>query len=410
MADTSSLSVEAARAAILSHVPTIRPTEHVALADALGRTLATDLAAMLTQPPTAVSAMDGYAVRSADVAGPSVTLRIIGESAAGGGFPSSIGAGECVRIFTGAPVPEGADAVLVQEEARVEGGSVRPLRRVDRGRFVRPKGLDFAQGDCLLAKGKRLGPADIALAAAMNHAEVPVFRRPRIGILASGDELAPPGEAKSPGKIASSNSYAIRALVQASGGEPLDLGIVGDDLGALEGRIEQAKAAAADVLVTLGGASVGDRDLVKAALARKGMELAFWRVAMRPGRPLIHGRLGSMLILGLPGNPVSAIVASVVFLMPLVRALCGDPGAALLPSEPAVLGSALPANDSRKDFLRASLTTSEMGLPIATPFEQQDSSLLRILAMADCFLIREPHAPAAEAGDPCRILRLRGRI
>jgi len=245
---------------------------------------------------------------------------------------------------------------------------------------------------------------------AMNHADVPVFRRARIGILASGDELAPPGEAKNPGKIASSNSYAIRALVQASGGEPLDLGIVGDDLSALEGGIERAKAAAADVLVTLGGASVGDRDLVRAGLARKGMELEFWRVAMRPGRPLIHGRLGSMLILGLPGNPVSAIVAGIVFLMPLVRALCGDPDAALLPSEPALLGSALPANDGRKDFLRASLTTSEVGLPFATPFEQQDSSLLRVLAMADCLLIREPHAPTAEAGDPCRILRLPGRI
>lgn len=409
MPETPSLSVEAASAAILSKVPADHPTERVALADALGRTLAIDLSALLTQPPTAVSAMDGYAVRAADIASSSVALRMIGESAAGAGFPGSLGPGQCVRIFTGAPVPVGADAVLVQEEARVEDGLVRPVRRVDPGCFVRPKGLDFTQGDRLLLAGRRLGPVDIALAAAMNHSEVPVIRRPRVGILASGDELAPPGEEKKMGEIASSNSFAIGALVRAAGGERLDLGIVRDDVSALEAGIERAEAAAADILVTLGGASGGDRDFVRAALARKGMELDFWRIAMRPGRPLIHGRLGSMLILGLPGNPVSAIVTGIVFLMPLVRALCGDHGAGLLPSEAAILGSALRANDSRKDFLRATLTTSETGLPIATPFEHQDSSLLRLLAMADCLLVREPHASAAEAGDPCRILRIPGR-
>ncbi len=409
MAETRSLSVADARAAILSKVRATRPTEHVALSDALGRTLATDLSALLTLPPTAVSAMDGYAVRSVDLADSSAKLKIIGVSAAGSGFPGALAPGECARIFTGAPVPDGADAVLVQEDARVENGFVIPAVRVAPGCFVRPKGLDFAQGDRLLSAGTRLGPADIALAAAMNHAEVLVFRRPRVGVLASGDELAPPGGAKAAGKIASSNSYAIGALVRCAGGEPLDLGIVADDVGALETGIERAQAAAADVLVTLGGASVGDRDLVKAALARKGMELEFWRIAMRPGRPLIHGRLGDMMILGLPGNPVSAMVAGIVFLVPLVRALCGDPAAHLLASEPAVLGAALPANDGRKDFLRAALTMREADLPIATAFDQQDSSLLRVLAMANCLLIREPHAPAAEAGAPCRILRLPGR-
>jgi molybdopterin molybdotransferase len=409
MAETQSLSVEAARVAILSKVCATRPIEHVALADALGRTLACDLSALLTLPPTAVSAMDGYAVRSADLADSSAKLKIVGVSAAGSGFPGSLAPGECARIFTGAPFPLGADAVLVQEDAHVENGFVIPAVRVAPGCFVRPEGLDFEQGDRLLEEGTRLGPADIALAAAMNYAEMPVVRYPKVAILASGDELSPPGGAKPPGKIASSNSYAIGALVQVAGGEPLDLGIVGDDVAALEAGISRAEAAGADVLVTLGGASVGDRDLVKAALARKGMELEFWRIAMRPGRPLIHGRLGSMMILGLPGNPVSAIVAGVVFLIPLIRALCGDPTAHLLPSEPAVLGAALRANDGRKDFLRATLTMCEAGLPIATPFDQQDSSLLRVLAMADCLLIREPHAPAAEAGAPCRILRLPGR-
>ncbi len=407
MTETQSLSVEAARAAILSKVLTARPMEPVALADALGRTLAHDLTALLTQPPTTVSAMDGYALRTADLSSPSVELKIVGVSAAGSTDTASLGPGECARIFTGAPVPHGADAVLVQEEARVENGFVIPATRVAPGSFVRPKGFDFAQGDRLLEKGTRLGPTHIALAAAMNHAEVPVAKPPRIALLASGDELAPPGGAKAAGKIVSSNSYAIGALVRTAGGEPLDLGIVGDDAGALEAGIELAEAVAADVLVTLGGASVGDRDLVRAALARKGMELEFWRVAMRPGRPLIHGRLGAMTILGLPGNPVSAMVAGVVFLVPLVRALCGDPTAHAFPSEPAVLGAALRANDGRKDFLRAKLTTREADLPIATAFERQDSSLLRVLATADCLLIREPHAPAAEAGDPCRILRLR---
>lgn len=406
MTEAVSLSVEAAREAILSKVPAERPTERVGLAVALGRTLASDLSAQLTHPPTAVSAMDGYAIRSADIVDPPVELRIIGESAAGNGFSGSLGRGECVRIFTGAPVPEGADAVLLQEEARVEEGFVIPARRVTSGCFIRPKGLDFELGERLLLAGTRLGPVEIALAAAMNHGEVRVAKRPRVAILASGDELALPGGTIDPGKIASSNSYAIGALVRAAGGEPLDLGIFVDEVAALEAGIEGAKAASADILVTLGGASAGDRDLVKAALARKGMELDFWRIAMRPGRPLIHGRLAGMTVLGLPGNPVAAIVTGIVFLVPLLRALCGEQAANAPSMEPAILGTPLRANDGRKDFLRATLAKSETGLPIATPFEQQDSSLLRILALADCLLIREPYAPAAKAGDTCLIQRL----
>jgi molybdopterin molybdotransferase len=409
MAEPPPLSVETARATILSKAQATRRVEHVVLADALGRTLAADLPAMLTLPPTDVSAMDGYAVRSADLALPSVRLKVVGVSAAGHGYPAAVRPGECVRIFTGAPVPNGADAVVLQEEVRAEDGVAIPTGRIEPACWIRRKGMDFAEGDRLLAAGARLGPLEIALAAAMNYAEVPVAQCPRVAILATGDELAPVGGQKNPNEITSSNSYAIAALVRAAGGEPLDLGIAGDSSSALVEGIGRAETSAADVLVTLGGASVGDRDLVKTALALKGMEIEFWRIAMRPGRPLIHGRLGSMPILGLPGNPVSAIVAGIVFLEPLVRALCGDPNAALLPSEPALLGAAVRGNDARKDFLRAKLTTCTTGLPIVTPFEQQDSSLLRVLATADCLLIREPHEPAASAGDPCRILRLPGR-
>lgn len=403
------LSVAEARAAILANLPQERRVETVALAQALGRTLARDLAANLTQPPRPVSAMDGYAVRAADLGHLPVRLKEIGESAAGHGFSGSIGAGETVRIFTGAPVPDGADAILKQEDAHTEAGFVTPSRSVEAGRFIRAKGLDFTEGDRLLETGIRLGPMEIALAAAMNHPEVPVARRPLVGILATGDELARPGESIGPGRIVASNSYSIAALVDTAGGEALDLGIARDNMASLEAGIVAARAARADVLVTVGGASVGDYDLVKPALIAQGMELNFWRIAMRPGRPLIHGRLGPMTILGLPGNPVSAIVAGVVFLFPLVRALLGDPRAHSEPLDAAVLGADVRANDDRRDYLRATLARSETGLPVAVPFAAQDSSLLGVLARADCLVIREPRAPAGRTGDLCRILRLPGK-
>jgi molybdopterin molybdotransferase len=400
-----SLTVAQARARILTNIPQHRPVETVVLERALGRTLALDLAAKRTQPPKAVSAMDGYAVRAADLAQLPVKLKPIGESTAGHGFSGFLGPKETVRIFTGAPVPDGCDTILVQENARVEGGFVEPLQSVASGRHIRVKGIDFTEGEVLLAAGTRLGASNIALAAAMNFAEVAVTRRPRVGILATGDELVHPGAAIGADQIIASNSFAIAALVEAAGAEPLDLGIARDELGALDERIATARAAA-DVLVTLGGASVGDHDLVKPALARRGMELNFWKIAMRPGKPVFHGRVGPMIILGLPGNPVAASVAGMVFLVPLLRALCGDPEAGRDESEPAILGKALRGNDSRQDYLRATLRPSETGLPVATPFELQDSSLLRLLAQAQCLVIREPHAEPAAAGDLCRIIRL----
>lgn len=401
------LSVEEARSRILAKAGSDRPFEIVTLARALGRTLAQDLTSRLAQPPQAVSAMDGYAVRAADLARLPIRLRQIGVSAAGNGFPRPVGAGEAVRIFTGAPVPEGADAILVQEKAVVhDGGSIEPLKSVAAGLFIRAKGLDFNEGEILMRAGTRLGPAQIALAAAMNHAEICVARRPRVAILATGDELAPPGGAIGPDQIVGSNSFAVAALVETAGGEPLDLGMVPDERAAIETGIRTARKARTDVLVTLGGASVGDRDLVKSALAEEGMELGFWRIAMRPGKPLIHGGLGRMTILGFPGNPVSAFVGGLLFLCPLIRALSGDPKAHDDQSEAAVLGCSVSANDNRQDYLRAALTQGHDGLPIATPFEAQDSSLMRLLARAQCLLVRSPLAPAAPAGASCRIIRL----
>ncbi|TPV99277.1 MAG: Molybdopterin molybdenumtransferase [Beijerinckiaceae bacterium] len=400
------LSVDEARARILADVSIDRPAETVPLGRASGRTLARDLAAKRTQPPVAMSAMDGYAVRAEDLTQLPVSLKQIGESTAGHGFRGSIGPKETVRIFTGAQVPAGCDTILIQETARVVGEIVEPLEVVARGRNIRAKGIDFAEGEVLLSAGTRLDYSDVALAAAMNHAEVAVVRRPRVAILATGDELALPGETIGADQIVATNSFAIAALVEAAGGEPLDLGIAKDELGTVEEGVRAARDSAADLLVTLGGASVGDYDLVKPALAKQGMELNFWKIAMRPGKPVLHGKLGPMAILGLPGNPVAAIVAGIVFLVPLVRALSGDPDAGRERSEPAILGKALPANDSRQDFLRATLRPTEMGLPVATPFDIQDSSLLRILAQAQCLVIREPHAPDAAAGDLCRILRL----
>lgn len=399
------LSVAEARAQILAAARP-RGRENVPLAEALGGTLAAPLAAKRTQPPGAVSAMDGFALRAADVATLPARLRLIGMSAAGHGFAGTVGPGETVRIFTGAPVPQGADAVLMQEDASVDSDFVLASASVEASRNIRLAGIDFKEGDALLAAGTRLGPIEIALAAAMNYGDLPVARCPRVAVLATGDELVPPGGAIGPDQIVASNAPAIAAYARLAGGTPLDLGIAGDNFAALEAAIEAARQAEADVLVTLGGASVGDHDLVKSALAQEGMELGFWRIAMRPGKPLIHGRLGDMLILGLPGNPAASIVCALLFLVPLVRALCGDPTAGEDQSEAARLGAALPANGPREDFMRARLMRRNDGLPIAIPFAEQDSSLLSVFAKAQCLLIRPPHAPPAREGDLCRVIRL----
>jgi molybdopterin molybdotransferase len=400
------LSVAEARAQILAAAKGPRGRENAPLAEALGRTLAAPLVARRTQPPFPASAMDGYAVRAADIGTLPARLKLIGMSAAGHRFSGSVGAGETVRIFTGAPVPQGADAILIQEDAQIDGDFVMPSRGVAPGRHIRVAGADFNAGDVLLATGTRLQPAQIALAAAMGYPDLPVAPRPRVAILATGDELVEPGLTIGPDQIVASNSPAIAAYVWLAGGEPIDLGIAGDDFAALETAIKTARQAEADVLVTLGGASVGDHDLVKSALAKEGMELGFWRIAMRPGKPLIHGRLGDMLILGLPGNPAAAIVCALLFLVPLLQTLSGDATAGEDMSEPARLGTALPANDARRDHLRATLTPSDDGLAVAVPIAPQDSSLLSVFAKAQCLIIRAPRASAAEKGDLCRVIRL----
>jgi molybdopterin molybdotransferase len=400
------LPVEDAVARVIGGVDPLS-AEIVPLNEALGRTLAATLAARRTQPPFPASAMDGYAVRASD-AREGASLTVIGISVAGKRFAGAIGPGETARIFTGAPVPDGADAVLIQENAEAGEGSIRVLAAVTAGRNIRPAGLDFSEGDVLLRPGRTFAAREIALAAAMGHAEVPVRRRPMVAIVSTGDELVPPGAVAGPDQIVASNGPAVAAYVWGLGGDARDLGIVRDDSGALGDAVERALATDADILVTLGGASVGDHDLVGKVLAEKGMKLDFWRIAMRPGKPLIYGAIPRndglpLRVLGLPGNPVSSFVCAVVFLRPLIGAMLGQPPSDA--TEPAILGTDVPANDTRQDYVRAKLTRGA-GLPIATPLPLQDSSMLSTLAEADCLLIRAPGAPAAKAGDPCRIIRL----
>jgi molybdopterin molybdotransferase len=397
------LSVAEALARVLEHARPL-PAEEAPLSEADGCVLVYPLKARRTQPPDDVSAMDGYAVRAVDVAEPPVRLKIVGEVAAGRPFARGVGAGEAARIFTGGVMPEGADTIVIQEHTERDGDAVEVQRSSAKGRHIRVRGLDFTAGDALLRAGRRLTPRDLALAAAMNHPLVPVHRRPKVALFATGDELVPPGTEPAPGQIVSSNTFALAALGRAEGAVVEDRGIVPDRLDATIAAVQRARQGGADILVTSGGASVGDYDLVQKAFAAEGMTLSFWRLALRPGRPLMHGRLGAMHVLGLPGNPVSAIVCGLLFLVPLIRRLAGR-GDLAAATEPAELGCDLPENDERADYLRATLTQSPQG-PIATPFPIQDSSMIAPLAKADCLLLRAPFEPAAKAGSPCTIIRL----
>jgi molybdopterin molybdotransferase len=381
------------------------PEEMIALDAAYHRVLARDVAALRTQPPQAMSAMDGYAVRSADAADTTARLKVIGEVAAGRPFEKKIGAGEAVRIFTGGVIPEGADAVIIQEDTVVDGSSIGITEAAVTGRHIRPAGVDFRKGDVLLAGGIRLTDRDLSLAAAMNYPELAVRRRPKVALLATGDELVMPGSTPGPGQIVYSNGYALRALARAEGAETIDLGIAADTVQATTEGIRRARDSGADVLITTGGASVGDHDLVKQSLEAEGVAMAFWQIAMRPGKPMMHGRLGPMRVIGLPGNPVSSYVCAYLFLVPLIRMLSGRKMIHHT-SETALLGRDLAANDRREDYLRARLVERSDGALIATPVDHQDSSLLGNLAAARALVIRPPFAPAAAAGSVCTILRL----
>jgi molybdopterin molybdotransferase len=381
------------------------PAECVPIAEAHGRVLVADLAALRTQPPGDVSAMDGYAVRAIDIALTPARLKLVGEVAAGHPFQGMVGRGEAARIFTGGLLPEGSDTIVIQENTVREDDTVIIAGAASKGKHVRPEGMDFKRGAVLLRKGHRLSDRDLALAAAMNHASVSVHRRPRVAVLATGDELVMPGSSPGPGEIVYSNGYATTAMARREGGEVTDLGVVPDRLDKIVEAVRRARDQGADILATSGGASVGDYDLVRNALAAEQLALSFWKVAMRPGRPMLHGRLGTMHVLGLPGNPVSAYVCALLFLLPLIRRLGGRLDVEPFP-ETALLGCDLPPNDERADYLRAQLTCGPSGPPIATPFPMQDSSMLSPLAGADCLLIRAPHAPAVAAGARCQILRL----
>ncbi len=382
--------------------------EQIALADALGRVLAEDVAARRSQPPAAVSAMDGYAVRAEDVEALPATLKVVGHVPAGGAHEGAIGPGEAVRIFTGAPLPAGADAIVIQENTEAGDGVVRVVDgKAPKGRYVRPAGLDFQEGEVLLEAGRVLTARDVGLAAAMNVPWLRVRRRPRVALLATGDEVVMPGDPLGPNQIVSSNGLALAGFVRALGGEPMDLGIALDSEESL--RTMARGAQGADLLITTGGASVGEHDLVQKVLGKEGLEVDFWKIAMRPGKPLIFGRLGATPLLGLPGNPVSSMVCAVIFLGPALRRMLGIAGSGR-PTRTAALAVPLPENDEREDYLRATLETDPEGNLRARPFQLQDSSNFARLAKADCLVIRAPHAPAAPAGETVTILLLGGGI
>jgi molybdopterin molybdotransferase len=401
----SLLPVATALSRLLERAGPIEDREEVGLHEADGRVLAADVQAKLTQPPFNASAMDGYAVLGADVAAVGAELTVIGESAAGHGYPGTVTAGEAVRIFTGAPLPEGADTVILQEDVEVlENSRIRTNFAPATGRHVRPRGQDFELGEVVLEAGRRLDFASILVAAGMNHGTLPVYRRPVVALIATGDELATPGSEPGPNQIIASSTYAVAALARQSGAHVIDLGIVPDRREAIANAVAEARAAEADVLVTLGGASVGDHDLVQSVLVESGMELDFWKIAMRPGKPLMVGSLGPMHVLGLPGNPVSSMVCALLFMEPLIRKI-----AQLPPAHREVMATtvaALPANDHRQDYVRAWLKREATGKLFVESYGKQDSSLMKQFSEADCLIIRPPHAPELPAGMQCPVLLL----
>jgi molybdopterin molybdotransferase len=395
------ISVAEARARILEGLGPTQP-ETVALPQAWGRVSAAPVIARLTQPPADVSAMDGYALRAADSA-VGARLRVIGNAPAGHPFAGRLGAGEAVRLFTGSIVPEGADCVVLQEDADREGDRVILREPATAGRHIRRAGQDFRSGEAVIPAGRRLGARDLGLAAAANHPWLVVHRRPRVAVLATGDEIALPGEPIPPGGIVSSNTHALAALARAAGAEPAVLPIARDDRAAIAGVADWASGA--DLLLTSGGASVGEHDLVQQALTDRGMAVDFWKIAMRPGKPLMAGRLGAVPVIGLPGNPVSALVCALLFVLPTLARLSGLPGDPP-PTVRVRLGGPLRANDHRADFLRGRLTAGPDGSLIATAFERQDSAMMKLLADADALILRAPHAPALDTGAEVEVIRL----
>jgi molybdopterin molybdotransferase len=391
-----------ARERILAAIPLLA-AETVPIRQALGRVAAADLVARLTHPPAPVSAMDGYALRSGDLGPLPLRLRKIGVSRAGERFSGTPGPGECVRIFTGAVVPQGCDVIALQEDAEEDGEVVVLRETAPRGRFIRAAGLDYSAGQLMVPAGRALTARDIGLLASSGHGEVSVRRRPKVAILSTGDELVAPGVDPGPDQIVSSNGAALAATVQSWGAEALDVGIAADRIESLAQAAD--RAAGADILVTSGGASAGDHDLVQAGFAERGFVTDFWRIAMRPGKPLMFGRIGQMPVLGFPGNPVSVLVCAVLFLRPVLRKMTGmaDVGPRF---ERARLASPLGENDMREEYGRGRLEQDADGALLVHPFDAQDSSMQKLLTQADCLYRRPARAPAAPAGEPIEVIRL----
>ncbi len=381
--------------------------EEVALLQSVGRVIAVDVASAVTKPPVSVSSMDGYAVRAVDVADVPVVLDIVGEAPAGHAMAGTIGSGEAVRIFTGGVLPAGADSVVIQENTVRDGATVTVRESVHEGCFVRQCGLDFARGDAAGLVGRLVGPREIGLIASMNVPWVQVARRPRVAIMGTGDELVRPGDVPRADQVVSSNSLVLGALVAQAGGEAVNLGIARDNRQSIRDCLR--RAAGSDMLVVTGGMSVGEHDLVRRVMHDEGMDLDFWKVAMRPGKPLAFGLLGSMPVLGFPGNPVSTLICGHLFLRPAIHTMLGrvdgDTG-----EETAITTTDLAANDERQDYLRAVHERNATGGLDVTAFDRQDSSMVAVLASASCLIIRAPHAPAVPAGGQVRIMKLDGSV
>ncbi len=379
----------------------IMPPETVPIEEAHGRVLAEDLVASRDQPPFHASAMDGYAVKSAELERLPTTLDLAGEAQAGRPFTGSVAPRGCVRIFTGAPVPDGFDTVVIQEDIRCDGKTIHFNAPAAPGANIRPRGNDYRAGDVLLRAGAALGPRPIMLAASLGCGRLSVRRKPTVAILATGDELVLPGETPSHSQIVCSNSYGLAAMAEKAGGAPRLLGIARDTRAALDDKI--ALTMGCDVLVTTGGASVGDHDLVAPALAARGMALDFWKIAMRPGKPMLFGRVGAQRVLGLPGNPVSVLICARLFLVPLIRALMGTQE-----QEPAtfkaIVTAAVPANGPRQHYMRATLSRGGDGRHLVTPAQSQDSSLVATAVASNCLIVRAVGVPALSAGDETDVM------
>ncbi len=407
MASSSSvLSVSEAQKRILAGAVET-DSELVSLEDAFGRIIAEPLIAKLTQPPFSASAMDGYAVIGSDVLKTPVPLRVIGESAAGHGFSGTVESGQAVRIFTGAPLPKGADAIVIQENVITSKETPRDIVIISGlpdANHIRPRGGDFSKGDVLMEPGATLTSRHLTLAASMGYGTIPVRQRPVVAILSTGDELVRAGVQPGVNQIVASNGHGLAGIVKGYGGQVRLLGIASDTRESLKDKIQQARGA--DVLVTIGGASVGDHDLVGPVLKEAGMDLDFWKIAMRPGKPLLFGRLGKQRIIGVPGNPVSALICARVFLVPLLRALLGiqpalDQGFKSMP-----LGEEIGENGPREHYMRAIYERDHSGCKTVIPLPNQDSSLMVPFVRADCLIVRPAGAPQAGVGENVTVLPL----